>query len=94
MQINKYIMGIQLMKSNRKPSILVAVEIKLYLGPKDKSKILICKHIQYLQLQAFLVRAREMERNIEKCFSQNIILEMFLSFSAFRAPLPLSLSLA
>lgn len=29
MQINKYITGIQLMKSNKNPSILVAVEIKL-----------------------------------------------------------------
>lgn len=55
----------------------MAVEIKLCLGPKDQSKILICKYIQYLQLQAFLVRAREVERNIEKCFSQNIILEGF-----------------
>lgn len=77
MQINKYITRILLMKSNKKNPILVAVEIKLCLGPKDQSKILICKYIQYLQLQAFLVRAREVERNIEKCFSQNIILEGF-----------------
>lgn len=82
----------QLMKCNKKTSILVAVEIKLSLGPKDQSKILIWKYIQYLQLQAFLVKPREVERNIEKCFSQNITLEMFLSLRAFRAPL-LSLSL-
>lgn len=90
MQINKYITGMQLMKSNKKTSVLVTVEIKLSLGPKDKPQILICKYIQYLQLQAFLVRAREMERNIEMCFSQNIILEVFLLFSAYRASPPLS----
>lgn len=90
MQINKYITGMQLMKSNKKTSVLVTVEIKLSFGPKDKSKILICKYIQYLQLQAFLVRAREMERNIEMCFSQNIILEVFLLLSAYRASPPLS----
>lgn len=78
----------------KNPSTLVTVEIKLSLGPKDQSKILICKYIQYLQLQAFLFRTREMERNIEKCFSQDIILEMFLSLGAFRASLPLSLSWA
>lgn len=38
---NKYITGMQLMKCNKKTSILVAVEIKLSLGPKDQSKILI-----------------------------------------------------
>lgn len=35
-----------------------------------------------------------MERNIEKCFFQNIIFERFLSLSAFRASLPLSFSLS